>query len=187
MTEILLALFLAYRSSAPSTESPAEREVRLRLLSDTIVETCERTPISSWPLYACTALVATVTKWESGLRRDIHDGKPGPSGEICIGQLHRSVSMIPNPDYAITSQEREATKGIANTDKCIDLTLRIIRYHVYRCERYRVDGTWDVSQIFAEYHHPTIRCTSAILPMSVKRAKDYKRIRNRLKEVVTHD
>jgi hypothetical protein len=130
--------------------------------------------------------MATLVKWESGLLESIHAGKPGPSGELCLAQLHRSIVNVPHADYAITRAEWLATPGLDSTRHCIDIALRVIRWHVYRCNRYR-DDFWDVSNIFAEYHHPTTFCESKVLPMSKKRKKSYDQMKKKILAVMPED
>jgi hypothetical protein len=161
--EILFVALMKYHSQA--LDADPTYEDRVHMIADAIDDVCEKHPIKGWPKVGCMALVATTAKWESGFLKEIHDGKRGPSGEICLMQLHRSVTNIPKAEFAITKTEWENSAGSnpEHTHLCMELGLRVIAWHVTRCKlRFEGGGYSPAMLMFAEYHHPSTQCLAII-------------------------
>ena len=183
----LYGALLGYHSQkvggAYTLENREEQKSRLAVIATAIVETCEAHPIEHLNLRGCAALEATAVKWESGLLRAIHEGSQrGPSGELCLNQLHRTVIQIPNPKWAITHEEWLNSTGLdlASTTRCTTLGVRVLGWHVHRCWRKWVHiKTLDekIEHIWAEYHIPDSQsCMSQVSHMSVMRAESFREL-----------
>lgn len=187
--------------SAYKEENRVQQEARLAVISTQIVEACEAHPIEHLTLTACVALASTTAKWESGLLAAIHEGtKKGPSGELCLFQLHHGVTNIPNPKWAITHEEWAAAPGLSPeaTRRCADLGVRVLGWHVHRCwakwHNPRIVGDAGepgflirVERVFAEYHHPDTACYSTVLPMSLIRRESFRELLEKLKRPIGED
>jgi hypothetical protein len=183
MVVALHGLLLGYHSVHPNPkwqqESAEDRSARLHDIAEASVAACEAEIdlMTGWPIAGCVALEATAAKWESGLRIEIHSGEEkGPAGELCLNQLHRTVSLIPNSKYRITRSEWLATPGlgIEATERCTFAGVKVLAWHVHRCKIRYEGGGWSAAMhVFAEYHHPSQSCTAAALPMSSRRAISY--------------
>jgi hypothetical protein len=183
MIAALYALLLSYHSTHvnPSYRHEPEdaRLERLHMIAKDEVEECQARPIPGFPFKACVAFAAVTPKWESGFIREIHEGtKLGAAGERCLYQLHRQVTLIPNPEYAITYDEWFKTIGLdeASTKQCVMLGMRDIRWQIHRCHLKYNNGDWyTAAKVFAEYHHPSNSCTSYYSSNGAHRASDYVR------------
>ncbi len=165
-------------------ESETDREHRIQTIAQAQVDECTENPIPGWPFRACVALGSTTLQWESGLQLEVHDGtKTGPAGELCLFQLHRSVTEIPNAKYAVTVDEWRNTTGIDydHTRNCVRLGMRVIRWHIFRCDIGYERGGWGtVARLYAEYHHPSVKCWAVMMPMSGRRAISYQYLLRKL-------
>jgi len=189
----LYSALLGYHSqkvgSAYKLENRDEQKARLAVITTAIVETCEAHPIEHLNLRGCAALEATAVKWESGLLRAIHEGTQlGPAGERCLNQLHRTVTQIPNPKWAITHDEWLNSTGLslAATQRCTTLGVRVLGWHVHRCWRKWSSKKLDekVEHIFSEYHIPdSAGCMSHVSHMSVMRAESFRELALKLQIV----
>jgi hypothetical protein len=183
LTEALFLLLLGYHSvhvnPAWRHEADEDRRARIHDIAEAVVAACkgEIDLMPGWPLAGCVALEATAAKWESGFRVEIHSGEEkGPAGELCLNQLHRTVSLIPNAKYRVTREEWLATPGLGleSTERCTFAGVKVLAWHVHRCKiRYEGGGWWPAVQIFSEYHHPSQTCGAVALPMSTRRALSY--------------
>lgn len=143
-------------------ETEPERVARITMIAEKVVEACrlEKFPKGlGWNELGCVVQEATVIKWESGLLREVHSGeKRGPAGEVCLNQLHRTVTQIRDPRYAITEEELAASVGLdpEATLVCFRLGVRVLAHHVNR-QRIMMErgGYWSSARLFEEYHKPT--------------------------------
>jgi hypothetical protein len=171
LVEALFTLLLGYHSvhvgSTYATENLDQQHARLHDIAEANVEACRAHPLwyflhgkrIEWPLLGCVAMGATTEKWESGFLVEIHSGeKLGPAGERGLPQLHRLVTQIPDRRWAISYDEWKKIGGLGleKTQYATDLMLRVIGWHVYRCQiPFKGGDLFQAARLFAEYHHPS--------------------------------
>jgi len=188
MIEFLAALLFTYHTTRVPPqyrhETEDARQTRIRTIAQAQVEECIENRIPGWPLKACVALGTTIAQWESGLLEEVHSGaKKGPAGEVCLFQLHRAVTAIPDKHYRITKEELEQSTGtdLDHTRMCVRLGMRIVRWHIKRCAiKYEGGGWSNTIALFAEYHHPDTYCHAYPLAMSSARAMSYQSLLHKL-------
>jgi len=171
MVEALYRMLLLYHTlkvgSSYALEDRDQQKARLHDIAQSSVEACRAHPLwymvrkkrVEWPLVGCSSWTATAAKWESGLLVEIHSGaKLGPAGERGPWQLHRFVTHIPDRRWAISMEEWKKIGGLGPepTRYAADLALRVIGWHVYRCQiPYKGGDLFQAARLFAEYHHPS--------------------------------
>jgi len=175
--EALYAILLGYHTlkmgSSYALEDRESQKARLHDIAASVVESCRAHPLwfmvgkkrVEWPLAGCSAELATALKWESGLLVEIHSGaRLGPAGERGLPQLHRGVTRIPDPRWRITAEEWRSIGGLGLEATRIqtDLAVRVLGWHVYRCQiAFKGAEIMHLARLFVEYHHPSgWPCTS---------------------------
>lgn len=168
---------VAREPGGPMGETVDERDVRYHDVAVAIDEACTAHPWPGWPHVACVALATTAAKWESGLLRTVHEGTLlGKAGERCLFQLHRKVSLVPNPRWRVSENEWSQTTGLGPeaTARCADAGVRVLGWQIVRCGiKYEQGGRYAAAHVFAEYHHPDARCEAVVSRMSDTRAGSY--------------
>ena len=158
-------------------DEPARQE-RIRWIAESIIKACADFPLDEklgWTSNQCIALAATMAKWESGLTRAVHEGsKKGPSGELCLFQIHRGVTQVPDPLYRTTEAERLETVGLSAeaTDRCALAGVKDIAWQIHRCGM-RAGDALSPARMFEQYHWPDPSCTYKLDPMSMARSRSY--------------
>lgn len=186
MIGFLTTLLLTYyQSRVPENmrhETIEETVSRITLISYALGKVCEEHPIPGWPYEACVALGATAVKWESGLLEKVHSGeKRGPSGELCLFQLHPGA-VASDPAYRIENWSTLGGTDQAATERCVDAGMKTIAYHIHRCHiGFEAGGWFSGASVFAEFHVPSSTCTASISRMSVIRGRDYQKLYRKLK------
>lgn len=171
MVEALFSLLLLYHTqkvgSSYALEDREQQKARLHDIARAVVEECQAHPLwyllhnkrIEWPLSGCVSLAATTEKWESGFLVEIHSGaKVGPAGERCLFQPHRTVVNIPDKRWKITYDEwlNSPGLGLEATRRCTSIGLRILGWHVYRCQiPFKGGDLFQAARVFAEYHYPS--------------------------------
>jgi hypothetical protein len=166
-------------------ETEGARKERMRWIGDGIVAACETVPLErklGWRPLDCVALAAIMAEWESGLMIQVQSGeKRGPAGEIGLWQLHRFVSAVPNASYRVSPQDLKDMVGLSPVATVLQALggVKTIGWHVHRCQLHRSD-VWTVARIFAEYHHPSVKCNAVVDTMSMQRSASYRNLLHRL-------
>lgn len=159
LSVMALEFFSHQHRNAIPLETPIERDTRVEMISEESVEACRLEPIANYPLGACAALVLTLAEWESALYLPIHAGLiKGKSGELGLGQVHRTVVLIPDPKFRVTRSEWENIPGTdaEHTLGALRITARIFGWHAKRCH-IRWHGADDLrgpAVLFTQYHQP---------------------------------
>lgn len=182
----LLAYHAGRVNPAHRHETEEQRQERIRWIADAIPKACAEFPFDvklGWTLEQCVALTSTAAKWESGLIVEVHAGtRKGPSGELCLLQLHRLIAAVPDARYKVTQEERLATVGLGKeaTYRCALAGVKTIAWHIHRC-RLRADDLLSPSILFEQYHRPTTYCKPDFGAMSSRRALSYRALLAKIK------
>jgi hypothetical protein len=167
-------------------ETEEERVQRIRWVADAVPAACVAFPLDpklGWTFEQCVAMAATMAQWESALAKEVHAGtKTGPAGELCLFQLHRNISSVPDERYRVTVEERLATVGLdaEATYRCAFAGVRTIAWQVHRC-RLRAGDFTSAAAAFSLYHHPDEHCDYVLSGMPAKRAASYRHLLERIK------
>lgn len=163
---LLLEYYKLRHKDAVAIETWEETRARVTMIAEQSVRACdEEFPAFGFPgglpREACVALIATTAQWESGLWVTVHSGQQlGPSGEVCLVQIHRLATQIPVPRFKITKEEWSSLTGTdaAATLRCLRVGVRIHGYHWWRCGlkwQGVGDSAFTFQKSFAEYHLPS--------------------------------
>ncbi len=183
---------LAYHAwrvdSAHRHETEEARQERIRWVSDGIPRACADNADLfdtklGWTFTQCVAFGATMAKWESGLMMEVQAGtRKGPAGELCLFQLHRLVSAVPDPKYRVTPEELAATVGLdaEAAYRCAYAGVKTIAWQIHRC-RLRADDFTAPAAAFSLYHHPDQHCEFVLSGMPTDRARGYRALLTKLR------
>jgi hypothetical protein len=157
---ILTKLLIDYHSGRVVPEWRHETEesriARIERIARGNIRACEQQPVGRFQFDECLALVSTLEKFESGLILEVHAGTTlGKAGERCLGQLHRTVTKVPDK-HRITPEELEATTGLSQdaTNVCALGIAKTFAHHSHRCTIDPNRSWLDVAVLFTEYHSP---------------------------------
>jgi hypothetical protein len=181
---ILTKLLIDYHSGRVVPEWRHETEesriARIERIARSNIRACELQPIGRFQFDECMALVSTLQKFESGLILEVHSGeKRGKAGEMCLGQLHRTVTKVPDK-HRITPEELQATVGLSQdaTNTCSLGIAKVFAHHSHRCTIDPHRSWLDVAVLFAEYHNPG-QCLGSTA--AGKRARAYQTMVNQIR------
>lgn len=168
-------------------ETEEQRQERIRWIADGIPRACvENADLFDtrlgWTFKQCVAFGATMTKFESGLVKEVQEGtRRGPAGEICLFQLHRLISAVPDPKYRVTPEELAATVGLdaEAAYHCAYAGVKTIAWQIHRCGL-RADSFTAPAEMFAEYHRPSQSCNATLTRMDSLRASGYRALLTKL-------
>src|SRR5688572_10863954 len=100
MKELILAVLLSFPTPWGSTETPDDYRTRLLTMSEAIATEAAEMRLWRWGEIELAAAVATVWRFESALRRDVHSGATlGDKGKSrCAGQIQAN-GLVPPRDW----------------------------------------------------------------------------------------
>ncbi len=163
----LTAALVAYFAGRPESAAEPGYPERIAVIAAQQVAACEAEPIPGFDLAQCSAAVATIAKWESALREDVHAGRRwGPGAARCFMQLEPSIHQVPTVFHHSSSVTRHRATGV-------------LGWHAFRCG-IRAEEQGGPERLMAEYHRATPFCDAPVTQMARWRAGSYRALVARL-------